>query len=67
VTALILTYLQARITHARSLRTRRDEGAYSVEFVVVTALVVGLAIAAIAVIVTKVMSRANGIDLGGGG
>lgn len=52
--------LCARLTAAR--RTR-DAG-YTTETVVVTALLVALAIAAIAIIVTKVLDKANSLNLG---
>jgi hypothetical protein len=52
--------LRARLAAAR--RTR-DAG-YTTETVVVTALLVALAIAAIAIIVTKVLAKANGLNLG---
>jgi Na+-driven multidrug efflux pump len=52
--------LRARLAAAR--RTR-DAG-YTTETVVVTALLVALAIAAIAIIVTKVLDKANGLNLG---
>ena len=44
-------------------RVRRDDG-YTTETIVVTALMVLLAIGALSVITAKVLSRANGIDLG---
>jgi hypothetical protein len=44
-------------------RRTRDAG-YTTETVVVTALLVALAIAAIAIIVTKVLDKANGLNLG---
>ena len=52
--------LRARLAAAR--RTR-DAG-YTTETVVVTALLVALAIAAIAIIVAKVLDKANGLNLG---
>ena len=55
---------------AASLRTRlawlrrhRDDG-YTTETVVVIALLVALAIAAIAIIATKVLAKANSLNLG---
>ena len=44
-------------------RLHRDEGGYSTEAVVVTAALVLLAIAVIAIIVAKVTEKANGITL----
>ena len=52
--------LLARLAAARRAR---DAG-YTTETVVVTALLVALAIAAIAIIVTKVLNKANGLNLG---
>jgi len=49
--------------HAGLERLRHDEGGYSTEAVVVTALLAALAIAVIAIIVAKVMAKANGLDL----
>jgi Na+-driven multidrug efflux pump len=51
--------LLARLAAARSAR---DAG-YTTETVVVTALLVALAIAAIAIIVSKVLAKANDLDL----
>ncbi len=45
-------------------RTESDAG-YSTEAVVVTALLVALAIAAITIIATKVLAKANSISTGG--
>ncbi|WP_410634338.1 hypothetical protein [Amycolatopsis sp. cmx-4-83] len=44
-------------------RLRHDEGGYSTEAVVVTAALVLLAIAVVAIIVAKVTEKANGITL----
>jgi hypothetical protein len=52
--------LRARLAAARA---SRDAG-YTTETVVVTALLVALAIAAVAIIVSKVLTKASGIDLG---
>jgi hypothetical protein len=45
-------------------RTETDAG-YSTEAVVVTALLVALAIAAVAIIAAKVLAKANSISTGG--
>lgn len=45
-----------------TLRRRPDAG-YSTETVIVTALLVVLAITVLAIIVSKVTAKANGIDL----
>ena len=56
---------------ARALRDRltavraEPEAGYSTEAVVVTALLVALAIAAITIIATKVLAKANSISTGG--
>jgi hypothetical protein len=52
--------LRARLAAARN---SRDAG-YTTETVVVTALLVALAIAAVAIIVAKVLAKANGLNLG---
>jgi hypothetical protein len=52
--------LRARLAAAH--RTR-DAG-YTTETVVVTALLIALAIAAVAIIVAKVLDKANGLSLG---
>jgi hypothetical protein len=57
---LLWTRLRARVEVLR----RNPEAGYSTETVLVTALLVVLALAVIAVIVTKVTIKANGIDLG---
>jgi hypothetical protein len=56
---------------ARALRERvavtraEGDGGYSTEAVVVTALLVALAIAAVAIIAAKVLAKANSISTGG--
>jgi hypothetical protein len=52
--------LRARLAAAR----RTDDAGYTTETVVVTALLVALAIAAVAIIVAKVLAKANGLNLG---
>lgn len=42
----------------------RSEAGYTTETVVVTALLAGLALTVVGIIVTKVIGRAKGIDLG---
>jgi hypothetical protein len=54
------TALRARLAW---LRRQGDDG-YTTETVVVIALLVALAIAAIAIIATKVLAKANGLNLG---
>lgn len=68
--SLLLTYLSARISELRHELARsdaRDRGAYTVEAVVVMALLAVLAIGMLGVIATKVMAKANSIDLDGTG
>jgi hypothetical protein len=43
----------------------QPEAGYSTEAVVVTALLVAMGVAAVAIIATKVLSSANGISTGG--
>lgn len=52
------------ILHGRLQATRHNEGGYSTEAVVITALLVALAVAAVAIISTKVLAKANGIETG---
>lgn len=58
--AVMFGALRERWTHSRL----RGDGGYSTETVLVTALLVALAIAAVAVITAKVMDKANSINLG---
>ena len=57
----IARMLRDRLTAARE----KGEAGYSTEAVVVTALLVALAIAAIAIIAAKVLAKANSISTGG--
>lgn len=54
--------LIARI-RAELERLRQDERGYSTEAVVVTAVLVAAAIAVLAIIIAKVVEKANGISL----
>ena len=55
----------AGLLRARLAAVRRTRIAgYTTETVVVTALLVALAIAAVAIIVAKVLAKANGLNLG---
>ena len=59
--------LRARLAaarHARDTGYLTSDDGYTTETVVVTALLVALAIAAIAIIVAKVIAKANGLNLG---
>lgn len=58
--SILWVQLRARI---RDLREHPDAG-YTTETVLVTALLVVLALAVIAILVAKVTSKANGINLG---
>jgi hypothetical protein len=53
------TLLRARL----EARVIRDEAGYTTEAIVMTALLAGLAIAVGAVIIAKVVSKANSINL----
>jgi hypothetical protein len=56
----------ARVPRERFTAVRADpEAGYSTEAVVVTALLVTLAVAAVAIIAVKVLSKANSISTGG--
>lgn len=59
------TEVQILVTRIRAelQRLHSDEGGYSTEAVVVTAALVLLAIAVIAIIVAKVTEKANGIQV----
>lgn len=59
-----LLMLWTRLRAGLEVLRRNPEAGYSTETVLVTALLVVLALAVIAVIVTKVTTKANGIDLG---
>ncbi len=56
---ILASVLRARLTQAR-----HSDGGYTTETVVVIALLVALAIAAIAIITTKVLAKAHGLNLG---
>ena len=58
--ALVLTALRARLEGLR----RNPEAGYTTETVLVTALLVVAALAIIAIIVAKVIAKANNINLG---
>jgi hypothetical protein len=47
----------------RAAAVRRDDG-YTTETVIVTALLIALALTAVAIITTKVLAKANGLNLG---
>lgn len=61
----MFTEVQILIVRFRAAleRLRRDEGGYSTEAVVVTALLAVLAIAVVAIIVAKVTEKADSIEL----
>ncbi|TDD67232.1 hypothetical protein E1293_38295 [Actinomadura darangshiensis] len=54
--------LHQRLTQIRD--PRRHDAGYTTEVVVVTALLIALGIAAVAVIAAKVRAKASGLDLG---
>lgn len=55
----LVTGLRARLAQAR-----HGDAGYTTETVVVIALLVALAIAAVAIITTKVLAKANSLNLG---
>ncbi|MGP0028939.1 MAG: hypothetical protein ACLPVF_00350 [Acidimicrobiales bacterium] len=58
--------LVARVLRDRFVKARaKPDAGYSTEAVVVTALLVALAIAAITIIASKVLAKANSISTGG--
>jgi hypothetical protein len=57
---LLFAALRARIDDLR----RNPDAGYTTETVVVTALLVAAALAVVAIIIAKVTSKANGINLG---
>ena len=58
-----LPYFRA-LLHTHLLRARSDRGASAVEWVVITALLVGIALAVGAILLRTVRNKANSIDLG---
>ncbi len=56
--------LRARLAEGRRLMREEPEAGYSTETVLVTALLVILALAVLAIISVKVIAKAHGIDLG---
>jgi hypothetical protein len=60
-----LTVSLAALTRSRLRQPReRADGGYSTETVLVTALLVMLAVAALAMLTSKVLAKVNSIDLG---
>jgi hypothetical protein len=61
----MFTEVQVVIARVRAEleRLRHDEGGYSTEAVVVTALLVAAALFVIAIIIDKVITKANGINM----
>lgn len=61
-----LIYISALMGHlrARLSELRKDEGGYSTEAVIVTALLAGLAIVVVGIIAVKVTNKANDIQTG---
>ena len=60
----LLSYLNAEIRHRWTAVRDTKDGGYSTEAVLVTALLVLAAIVVIGIIVSKVTSKANSINLG---
>ena len=65
MTSLLFGYLVARITDVRRHLVEHRDAGYTVEALVVTALLVVLAIGAIGVLSVKVMARAKSLDIEG--
>ena len=61
VPELVPVVMAWTMLRARLAASRADEGGYSTETVIITAVLAGLAIAVTAIIVAKVMSKANDI------
>ena len=61
VIRVMVRALRGRLAETRS----EPDAGYSTETVVITALLVALAIAAVAIIATKVLAKANSITTGG--
>ena len=61
-----LTYLRqvAEVLRARRAAAIADEGGYSTEAVIVTALLAAVAIAAMGIIAVKITGKANDIQTG---
>lgn len=64
VTELLAVEQLARLLVSRLAAARDEQGGYSTEAVIVTALLVALAIAAVGIIATKVLAKANSIETG---
>ncbi|MEU7488067.1 hypothetical protein [Streptomyces sp. NPDC042319] len=60
--ALLSSSLRAHLARAR--KHLSDDAGYTTETIVVTALLAALALAVVGIVVAKVMTRANGINLG---
>ena len=58
-----LHYLKTLLDH-HLIKARSERGASAVEWVVITALLVGIALALAVVIRTKIMNKADSIELG---
>jgi hypothetical protein len=56
--------LRDRLNVARAQRDLEPEAGYSTEAVIVIALLSAMAIAAVAIIAAKVLSKANSVDTG---
>ena len=58
-TTFLKIFFDARVAHAR----RSETGASAVEWVVITALLIGVAIAVGAIVMTKLTGKANELNL----
>lgn len=59
-------FLGARIARFAAARRRRDRGASAIELAIITAILVGLAVAVLVIINTIVTNRANEINSNNG-
>jgi hypothetical protein len=62
--SVILSYLAANLRHRWHAVRATNDGGYSTEAVVVTAVLAVGAAVVLAIIVAKVIAKANSIDLG---
>lgn len=60
----LMVLFEAHLEKARQSARERPDGGYSTETVVMVAILVTIAIAVGAILMTKLMAKANSIDLG---
>jgi Flp pilus assembly pilin Flp len=59
---VLRTLLAGRVAHARRAGARGERGASAVEWVVITALLIGIAVAVGAIVLDKLTSKANSLN-----